>query len=88
MINVAITSPDLQKIIEDKIKTGEFRSPDEVVAAGLQLLQQDPDDHLAPEELQSLRNEIQIGLAQLDRGQGLEWNLDALKAKLRGRLAR
>src|SRR4051794_26630462 len=55
--------PDLQRFIEEKVQSGEYASPEEVVQAGLSRLMDDEldDDTLAP---------IAEGEAQLDRGEG------------------
>jgi len=67
MIKIAITQPDLQKMVETKVSSGEYDSPEEVVAAALTLMQD--DDMLPPDQLESLRQQINIGAQQADRGE-------------------
>jgi hypothetical protein len=44
----------------------------------------DPEpDSFTPEELEELRAEIQIGLDQLEAGEGAEWDVEEHKARLR-----
>jgi hypothetical protein len=37
--------------------------------------------------LDDLRREIQVGIAQLDRGEGERWDAEAIKARLREQFA-
>lgn len=39
---MSILSPQVEKLIEETVKQGRFASPDEVVRAGIALLQQNP----------------------------------------------
>ena len=64
MSNVLI-SADFQPFVEREILSGKFRSPTEVVEAGLRLLQE------RERRLEALRDEIQEGLDSLDDGQGI-----------------
>ena len=41
--------PDVRSFIEEKVRTGRYRSPEEVVKAGLAALMQQPDDFSAGE---------------------------------------
>lgn len=53
--------PDLEKIIDERVKTGEFASPEDVIRAGLILLQRDREhdaaDDFAPGELDRMLEE-------------------------------
>lgn len=62
-MNVSLR-PEYQRFVEEKVKTGEYPSADEVVQAGIErLMEEDLDD----ETLAA----IEEGEAQLDRGQGI-----------------
>ena len=78
-MNVSL-NPALEKFIQDQVRNGEYSSADEVIAAGLTLLQHDPDADLSPEELENLRREIQIGIDQADRGELAPWNAAEARA--------
>jgi antitoxin ParD1/3/4 len=58
--------PDLQQFVHQVIDNGSFKSETEVVGQALRLLQQ------RQQKIEELRQEIQVGLDQLDRGEGIE----------------
>ncbi len=60
-MNVSI-KPDSQRFVEDQMKAGRYASPDEVVQAGLKLLQEQQAN------LVSIRAKIALGLDQAKRG--------------------
>ena len=78
-MNVSL-NPDLEKFIQDQVRNGAYGSVDEVISAGLTLLQRDPDADRSPEELEDLRREIQIGVDQADRGELAPWNAAEARA--------
>jgi len=81
-------SPEMQKIVEERVRSGAFGSPEEVVAAGLSLLSEDPLADLPPEELEELRHEIRRGTEALDRGEISQWTAESLIAELDAHLAK
>lgn len=86
MLMASITDPSLEKLVQEKLQSGEFHSVDEIVAAGLAMLANDSDALLPPEELGTLRQEIAIGIEQADRGETAEWNSEDIKAAVRKRI--
>jgi antitoxin ParD1/3/4 len=64
-MNVSLT-PELEKIINVKVESGLYNSASEVVRAGIRLLQQ--QDEIRELKLESLRNEIQKGIDDLEAG--------------------
>jgi antitoxin ParD1/3/4 len=66
--------PDLQQFVHQVIDNGSFKSETEVVGQALRLLQQ------RQQKLDELRQEIQLGLEQLDRGEGIELDEEGLDA--------
>lgn len=58
--------PEIEKRIQEKVSSGAYPSPDAVIQAGLSLLDQ------RDRALAELRADLQIGIDQLDRGEGLE----------------
>ena len=64
-MNVSLT-PELEKIVNSKVKSGLYNSASEVVREGLRLLQQ--RDEMRQMKLQALRNEIQQGIDDLEAG--------------------
>ncbi len=64
-MNVSLT-PELENIVESKVKGGMYNSASEVVREGLRLLQQ--RDEMREKKLESLRIEIQKGIDDLEAG--------------------
>ncbi len=64
-MNVSLT-PELEVIIDQKVKSGMYNSASEVVREGLRLLQQ--RDEMREAKLNALRAEIQKGIDDLEAG--------------------
>jgi antitoxin ParD1/3/4 len=62
--------PETQKRIEDCLKSGGFQSADELVLAGLNLLQETKT--VGSDSIQIVRQQIALGLQQLDRGDSVD----------------
>jgi antitoxin ParD1/3/4 len=80
-------TPELEKLVEEKVTSGLYPSAGEVVREALQLLQE-RDERLRLEEL---RQKIQIGIEQLDAGRSVtldEETLASIKRRGRERLAK
>jgi putative addiction module CopG family antidote len=56
--------PELQEFVERELATGKYHSREEVICDGLRLLRE--------RRLYELREAIDAGLGQLDRGEGIE----------------
>lgn len=67
---------ELQAFVEEKVASGEYASTEAVVQASVKLLQG------RERRLAELRREIQIGVDQLDRGEGVPWDVDAILAEV------
>ncbi|OFX08216.1 MAG: hypothetical protein A2516_11370 [Alphaproteobacteria bacterium RIFOXYD12_FULL_60_8] len=64
---MSITLPfELERLVQEKIKSAAYHSSDEVLQKSLRLLEE-RDRNLA-----ALRADIQIGIDQLDRGEGVD----------------
>jgi antitoxin ParD1/3/4 len=68
-MNVSLT-PELEKLVESKVRSGRYQSASEVVREGLRLL--DDQDRLRNAQLEEVRRKIQTGIDQLDRGEGID----------------
>ena len=66
--------PDVQQFVSEQLASGRYRSADEVVVDGLRALQ---DLKRLQEEF---RHEVQLGVEQLDRGEGRSIERDQLRA--------
>lgn len=65
-MNVSL-SPELEQLIEAKVKSGMYNSASEVIRAGLRLLQE--QDELRQIRLRELKREVQKGLDEIERGE-------------------
>ncbi|MGE3275199.1 MAG: type II toxin-antitoxin system ParD family antitoxin [Vicinamibacterales bacterium] len=62
-MNVSLT-PELEQLVNDKVKSGFYQTASEVVREALRLLNE------RDRERERLRADVQAGLEQLARGQG------------------
>jgi antitoxin ParD1/3/4 len=65
-MNVSL-SPELEQLIEKKVKSGMYNSASEVIRAGLRLLKE--QDELKQIRLRELKREVQKGLDEIKRGE-------------------
>ena len=78
-------SRQLQEFIEKQVSTGRYQTASEVVREGLRLIE-DRDTQRAL-QLRRLREEIQVGLDQIEKGQVAPLDVKKIKAEGRKRLA-
>ena len=83
-MNISIT-PELEELIDKKVKTGMYNSASEVVREGLRLLKE--QDELKALRLNELKREIQKGYDSATDGNrnGAAWDLNQFKDKVRAR---
>jgi antitoxin ParD1/3/4 len=79
-MNISLTA-ELEKLVNEKVKGGLYHTASEVVRDALRLLEE--RDRLYSVRLQDLRQEVQKGLDQLDRGEGTAFDPGAFKRRLR-----
>lgn len=65
-MNISLT-PELQKLVHDKVATGRYNSASEVMREALRLLEE--QDRLRHMRFEDLKREIAIGIEQADRGE-------------------
>lgn len=82
-MNVSLT-PELERLVNDKVATGLYTSASEVVREALRLFKE--QDDIRSVTLLELKRDIAAGLDQLDRGQSAVLDVAAIKAKARQRL--
>jgi antitoxin ParD1/3/4 len=74
--------PELETFIQQEMLSGKYASPNEVIEAALNLLEQQKsyDDWVT-----EVGEKIDVAVAQLDRGEGLDGQevIDNLRSKLR-----
>jgi putative addiction module CopG family antidote len=78
-------SPEMAQLVHSLVDSGRFSSAAEAVHGALLLLRDEPLDDV--DDLAELQEEVRIGRAQLDAGQGEPWDPEAVKVRLRARLA-
>jgi len=84
-MNITLT-PELEQFVNEKVKSGRFRSAIEVVREGLVLLRE--EDELARKH-EELRRTIAVGIEELDRGQGVPLDdAEVARIKAEGRRLR
>ena len=90
-MNVHLT-PELEQLVQNKVESGRYNSASEVVREALRLMEQ--KDELRAIQLQELRNRIDKGLSEAERGQGADGetfaqglmeDLDARESKRKSR---
>jgi antitoxin ParD1/3/4 len=67
-MNISLTK-ELEQLVQKKVKGGLYLSASEVVREALRLLEE--RDSLRQAQLTRLRKEVALGLAQLDKGEGI-----------------
>lgn len=67
-MNVSLT-PELEKLVAEKVKSGRYTSASEVVREALRLLEE--QEKLKQIHLTEIRQKIDRGLQQLDEGKGI-----------------
>ena len=82
-MNVSLT-PELEKLVNERVRSGMYSSASEVVREALRLL--NDQEELRRRKLEDLRREIQIGLDQVNRGEVVPLNVARIKSRLRKRL--
>lgn len=75
-------SPELQRFVEEQVRSGRFVTADAAVAEAVRQMKE------REEKLVSLRQQIQVGLDELDHGQGEPWDVEVMKADLRRKHSR
>lgn len=73
--------PETERLIEEKVASGEYESADEVVRHALRALSQEDEQYAI--RVEALRGEIQKGIDDLDNGRHSP--IDEVFARLRAR---
>lgn len=86
-MNISLT-PEMDNWIAEKIKSGMYKSSSELVREGIRLLKLREEQRAGM--LEDLRNELLIGIKQLDSGRSSTFDqqsLDTIKQNARKMLA-
>src|SRR5690242_7524001 len=81
-MNVSLT-PELEKFVQDKVTSGLYTSASEVIRESLRLMT--TYDDLQKQRIQQLKAAIDVGLKQLESGQGIDGkeSYERLKQKIK-----
>ena len=72
--------PELEQFVEEQVKSGRFATVDDALNAAVARLQ--TDDQVVG-DLEALRAEVDVGLAEADRGEFVEFTADDVIAERR-----
>ena len=75
--------PELEAFVADKVKSGQYANPSELVNEALEALRE--QEQYSPEQEEYLRREIKKGLDELDAGKYSEFNAEKIIAQERAR---
>lgn len=78
--------PEILKFIEEKVQAGQFQSSSDVICGAIGVLK--AQEELTSEDIAELREEVAIGLEQLERGECAEWDVEEEKATFLERIGR
>ena len=65
---------DLEQFVQQQLSSGEYQSEEEVVTAGLHVLRE------LKRRQAEFRQDVQVGVEQLDRGEGIKLAPEELRA--------
>ena len=77
---------ELQEFVDESVKSGRFLAETEVVIEALESLKVRED--FRDFQLAQLKEKLQAGLDQVQRGDAVPWDLNTFKARCRAWLAR
>jgi antitoxin ParD1/3/4 len=81
-INVSLT-PQLEELVQQRVRSGRYSSASEVVRAALRLLEAHDREQDA-RRIARLRSDVEAGLRQLDEGTARPFDEDAVASIKRG----
>ena len=67
-MNISLT-PELERLVDERVKSGRYASASEVIREGLRLLEE--QEELKQQRLAEVRRKIERGIDQLNRGLGI-----------------
>ena len=83
-MNVSLT-PELERLIADKVDSGRYASASEVVREALRLLEGSDQERNA--KLEALRAKVAVGIADADAGRFSDATADDIKRRAREKFA-
>lgn len=82
MINISL-KPEHEQFIQAQIASGRFTNPDEVIDLAFKVLEKLDTEYI--QWLEQTRQKVEVGLAQIERGEVIDSEvvIDRLREKLR-----
>lgn len=74
--------PEEEQLIQEKLKSGKYETAYDVIVEALSLLEE--RDKLSQEWLEDTRKKVAVGIAQLNKGEGIDG--EVVIARLREKL--
>ena len=74
-------SPELQKYVDEKLASGKYASPDEVVSQALIVMRN--VENASPSAQDDLRRELHAALRDVEEGRVSEWDPEEIKREIR-----
>ena len=68
-MNISLT-PELEQLVKDKVSSGKYHSVSEVMGEALRLLEE--RDRIRDQRIAELKAKIQVGIEELERGEGID----------------
>ena len=84
-MNVSL-EPKLQGYVDEKVRSGQYESANEVLNAALSLMRD--QEEWTPEDVEALRRDVAHAAAQLDRGEGAPWDAEEIKERIKATVLR
>jgi antitoxin ParD1/3/4 len=84
-MNVSLT-PQLEAFVQQKVASGLYTSASEVIREALRILEE--QDRVKATKLEMLRKELQKGIDELDQGEGIPLDMEAIKKEAKARKER
>lgn len=70
MMTITISlPPELEKLINEKVQSGQYASPNEVISESLRLLEE--QEELRRIKHEALKQDVHLGVTEIEQGQGL-----------------
>ena len=85
-MTIAVSLPrELEEFVEESIRSGQFGSEAEVLIGALASFK--TKEEFRQFQLAKLREKLESGLGQIDRGEVVEWDVEDFKLRARAHLA-
>ena len=64
--------PELERLVQRQVESGKYETAIEALFAGMNLLDQQDEAEINPQQLEVLRHEIKLGMNAIARGEVLD----------------